>query len=47
MQAAPPACPAGLAESTNTILGLPRTASAAGLSITTKAQLYLAPYPAS
>ena len=44
VRADPPACPAGLATSANAILGLPRTASAAGLRITTTAQLYLAPY---
>jgi hypothetical protein len=44
VQPAPPVCPQALADSTNEILGLPLDASAAGLTITTVAQLYLAPY---
>ncbi len=38
-----PLCPAGLAQNTNTILGLPLQSSAAGLTISTTAALYLPP----
>jgi len=38
-----PLCPAGLAQNTNEILGLPLAQSVGGLSITTNAALYLPP----
>jgi hypothetical protein len=38
-----PLCPAGLAQNTNAILGLPLQSSAAGLTISTTAALYLPP----
>lgn len=44
VQAEPPACPQGLAQNTNIILGLPLQASAAPLTINTAARLYLAKY---
>jgi len=38
-----PLCPPGLAQNTNAILGLPLQSSAAGLTISTTAALYLPP----